>query len=122
MACPPLPFRRVLPALVELENRGQSRQVLSRKSRRDQPLAERSHFGDLPGFDLFLVVILIVVVLILVVDIVVVLVIGVVDGILENVTARHFVTYEAGSAGGAGAAGAAAAAACAAAAAGFGGG
>jgi hypothetical protein len=107
--------------LVELENRGQSRQVLSRKSRRDQPLAERSHFGDLPGFDLFLVVILLVVVLLVVVDIIVVVVIGVVDGIFKNVTARHFVTYEAGSAGGAGAAGAAAAAGGAAAA-GLGGG
>jgi len=110
--------------LVELENRGQSRQVLSRKSSRVLPLAEPSHIGHLPGFYLLFVAVLVVFVLIVVIDVVVVLVIGVVDGIFKNVMARHFVTYGAGSVAGAGAGagGAAAAAGGAGAAAGLGGG
>jgi len=60
MACPPLPFRRVCSSLVELENRGQSRQVLSRKSSKVLPLAEPSHIGYLPGLDLFFVALLVV--------------------------------------------------------------
>src|SRR5260221_1583190 len=119
MACPPLPFRRVCSSLVELENRGQSRQVLSRKSSRVLPLAEPSHIGYLPGFDLFLVAVLVVFVLVVVIDVVVVLVVGVVDGIFKNVMSRHLVTYGAGSVAGAGVGGAAAAAGRAGAAAGF---
>jgi hypothetical protein len=55
--------------------------------------------GDLPGFDLFLVVTLVVFVLVpilVLVEVVIVFVVWVVDRMFKNVTARHFVTYGAG--------------------------
>src|SRR4051812_7283631 len=78
---PPVP--KSLSSLVELENRGQSRQVQFRKSRRGQPLAERSARSHLPGFNLFLVVVVLVTVVIVLVEVVVVLFVGVVDRVLE---------------------------------------
>jgi len=122
---PPVPKSRC-PALVELENRGQSRQVQSRKSRKDQPLAERTRSGYLPGFRLFLIAVLVVVVLVVLVEVIVVIIVRVINGMLELVMARHFVTYKAGlaagSGGGTAAAGATTAGAGAGGAAGFGGG
>ena len=76
--------------------------------------------GDLPGFDVpFVSVLVLIAVIVFVEVIVVVIIVRVVDGMFEAVVARHFVTYDAGSATGFGAA---AAAAGAGAAAGFGGG
>jgi uncharacterized membrane protein len=105
--------------LVELENRGQSRQVLSRKSSRERPLAEGSQTGYLPRFRVFLGLVLVIFAVIVLVEVVIFVVIIVFDGMFKNVTAIHFVTYALGAAG-AGAAGAAAGGAAAAA--GFGGG
>jgi len=73
--------------------------------------------ADLPGFDVLFVSVLVIVAVIVFVEVVVVILIRVVDGMFEAVVARHFVTYDTGSATGFGAATAGAGAA-----AGFGGG
>jgi hypothetical protein len=86
------------PALVELENRA-SLQVLSRKSSRERPLAEGSQTGYLPRSGFFLVLVLVVFAVVVLVEVIIFVVIVVIDGMLKNVTARHFVTYALGSAG-----------------------
>jgi hypothetical protein len=58
----------------------------------------------LPSPWLFLFLILVVFAVVVLVEVVVLVVVGVVDGMFKNVTARHFVTYDGGSAAGVGAA------------------